>query len=56
MAQGEFTKEEATNATECADAIFSALSSPKARGLFGELNDLLIFLKAAQDAAPSEGT
>ena len=54
MAQGDFTKEEAKVAGDCADTIFSALSKPKKQELIGELNDLLLFLDAAGNAAPNE--
>ncbi len=52
MAQGEFTKEEATNAEACAKTIIDLLPKSKMMGVIGEINDLYLFLTAAKQAAP----
>jgi len=52
--QTEFTKERAQVARECVDAIFRALPRTKAAGLLGELNDVFLFIAAAERAAPAQ--
>lgn len=54
MAQGEFTKEEAKATVEAVDEMFKGLSKGKQGEYLGHLNDILLFLKAAEKAAPSE--
>ena len=48
MAQGEFTKEEAV------EEMFEGLSKKKQGDFLGHLNDIQMFLSAAQKAAPEE--
>ncbi len=54
MAQGDFTKDEATFVEEAVDEMFKALSKPKQMEFLGHLNDILLFLTAAKEAAPTE--
>ena len=54
MAQGEFTKEEATATEEAVDEIFKGLSKARQMDFLGHLNDILLFLNAAKQAAPAE--
>ena len=54
MAQGDFTKEEATATEEAVDEMFKALPKTKQMNLLGHLNDILLFLSAAKKAAPAE--
>lgn len=56
MAQGEFTKEEATATEEAVSELFDALSKAKKGEFLGHLNDISLFLSAAKKAAPSEKT
>jgi len=55
MAQGEFTKEEATETEKAFGEVFEALSKPKQRAFIGHANDIYLFLDAAKKAAPGEG-
>jgi len=52
MAQGEFTKEEATIIEETFTEVFKALSKAKQRDFLGHANDIYLFLTAAKNAAP----
>lgn len=54
MAQGEFTKEEATATIEAIDELFKALPKSKQPQYFGHLNDISLFLEAAKRVAPAE--
>jgi hypothetical protein len=54
MAQGEFTKEEATETMKALDEVFRALPKAKQAGFFGHLNDISLFLEAAKRVAPAE--
>lgn len=54
MAQGEFTKEEARETYEAVNEIFGALSRPKKMEYLGHLNDIMLFVTAAEKAAPGE--
>ncbi len=54
MAQGQFTKEEASSTEEAVEEIFKGLSKSKQGEYLGHLNDILLFLRAAKDAAPKE--
>ncbi len=53
MAQGEFTKEEAKATIEALDELFNALPRSKQPAFLGHLNDISLFLEAAQVAAPA---
>ena len=55
MAQGEFTKEEATATEEAFKEVFLALPKNKQMDFFGHANDIYLFLVAAKAAAPTEG-
>jgi hypothetical protein len=52
MAQGEFTKEEADHANKCLSSLFDGIPKSKRGNFLGELNDLGLFLEAANRAAP----
>ena len=56
MAQGEFTKEEAARMREAVDDLFNGLPKSRRFGYIGHLNDILLFIGAAektmQDKAP----
>ena len=54
MAQGDFTKEEATETEEAFTEVFRALSKKKQGEFIGHANDIFLFLDAAKKAAPSE--
>jgi hypothetical protein len=54
MAQGEFTKEEATATIEAVDELFKALPKRKAVEFIGHLNDIMLFLEVAKRGAPAE--
>ena len=54
MAQGEFTKEEATETEVAFKEVFMALSKPRQREFLGHANDIYLFLAAAKKAAPKE--
>jgi hypothetical protein len=54
MAQGEFTKEEATATEEAVNEIMKAMPKTKCADFFGHFNDIFLFLRAAKKAAPSE--
>lgn len=56
MAQGEFTKQEAAETLKAIDEMFKALSKPKQREYLGHLNDISLFIEAAQRVAPEEKT
>ncbi len=51
MAQGEFTKEEATETETSFKEVFAALSKPKQMEFLGHANDIYLFLAAAKKAA-----
>ncbi len=55
MAQGEFTKQEATETEKAVGELFEALSKAKQREYLGHLNNIYLFLTAAKNAAPDEG-
>ena len=52
MAQGDFTKEEAREVTKIVEELFEAIPKGKKMGYIGHLNDVLLFLSAAEKAAP----
>ncbi len=54
MAQGEFTKEEATETEVAFKEVFGALSKNKQAEFLGHANDICLFLTAAKLAAPDE--
>ena len=54
MAQGEFTKEEATATEEAFKEVFEALPKKKKMEFFGHANDIYLFLAAAKRAAPDK--
>lgn len=54
MAQGEFTKVEATEIEKAVDEMFKALSKSKQAEFLGHLNDIFLFLAAAKKAAPEK--
>ena len=54
MAQGEFTKEEATETIKAVTELFEGLPKTKRPEFFGHLNDISLFLEAAKRAAPNE--
>ena len=54
MAQGEFTKEEATETEKALEEMFNGLSKPKQGEYLGHLNDISLFLAAAKKAAPEK--
>ena len=54
MAQGEFTKQEASRTKEAVDEMFEAIPKSKRMGYIGHLNDIFLFLLAAEKAAPDE--
>ncbi len=54
--QGQFTKEEATQTIKAVDEIFKALSKSKQGEYLGHLNDICLFLQAAEKEAPAEQT
>lgn len=55
MAQGEFTKEEASETEKAFGEVFNALSRAKQGQFFGHANDIYLFLNAAKKAAPRKG-
>ena len=54
MAQGQFTKEEADETVKAVEEIHEALTRTKRMEYLGHLNDILLFLQAAKEAAPEE--
>ncbi len=52
MAQGQFTKEEATETEKAVLEMFNALTKTKQREFLGHLNDVLLFITAAKQKAP----
>jgi len=54
MAQGEFTKEEAAETIKAVDEMYKALSKSRQCEYLGHLNDICLFIEAAQRAAPDE--
>ena len=54
MAQGQFTKEEATEVLEIVDELFNAVPKSRQGGYLGHLNDICLFLEAARRVAPAE--
>lgn len=54
MAQGQFTKEEAKETADAVKEVFEALPKKKQMEFIGHVNDIYLFLRAAERAAPSE--
>ncbi|MEN6507017.1 MAG: hypothetical protein ABFD92_20980 [Planctomycetaceae bacterium] len=54
MAQGQFTKEEARETKKAVEEMFDALPKSKRFDFIGHLNDVMLFLGAAEKAAPGE--
>jgi hypothetical protein len=54
MAQGKFTKEEAEQTKKAVEEMFNAIPKSRRMEYIGHLNDILLFIEAAQKAAPSE--
>jgi hypothetical protein len=54
MAQGQFTKEDATRTAESIELLFQAIPKSKRMNFIGELNDIFLFIDAAKNAAPNE--
>lgn len=54
MAQGEFTKEEAKQTIQAVKELFEALPKSKRAEFIGHLNDIFLFLAAAEAAASPE--
>lgn len=54
MAQGEFTKQEVGHVKEAVDEMFEAIPKSKRMGYIGHLNDIFLFLSAAEKAALDE--
>jgi hypothetical protein len=52
MAQGDFTKENATNAYDAVTEIMGAMPKSKAAQFIGHFNDVLLFLGACKRIAP----
>lgn len=56
MARGEFTKQEATQTEEAVEEMFEAIPKGRRFNYLGHLNDILLFVAAAKEAAPNEVT
>lgn len=54
MAQGEFTKEEAQAVQKILDELFEGIPKSRRMNYIGHLNDIALFLSAAEKAAPNE--
>jgi len=54
MAQGQFTKEEAAETVKAVKELAEAIPNSKRIGYIGHLNDIYLFLRAAENCAPSE--
>lgn len=54
MAQGDFTKEEARETRKAVEEMFDALPKSKKFDYIGHLNDVMLFLSAAEKAAPEQ--
>lgn len=52
MAQGDFTKQEADRTREAVSEMFDAIPKRKRMEYLGHLNDICLFLTAAERAAP----
>ncbi len=54
MAQGQFTKEEAAETVKAVEEMFEGLPKTRRGDYIGHLNDILLFIRAAEQAAPNE--
>ncbi len=54
MAQGEFTKTKAKATKDAVNEMFEAIPKSKRMTFIGHLNDVFLFLEAAERAAPAE--
>jgi hypothetical protein len=54
MAQGDFTKEEIGEVRKSLDEMFEAIPKSKRMFFIGHLNDVHLFLSAAEKIAPAE--
>lgn len=54
MSQGEFTKEEADAVSKMVWEMYGAMSKRKQMEWLGAMNDIELFIKAAQRVAPNE--
>lgn len=54
MAQGEFTKEEATETDMAVKELMDAFPKKRLGEFLGHFNDIFLFIRAAKNAAPSE--
>ncbi len=54
MAQGEFTTQEAKETRVAVQEMWEALTKNKRMEYFGHLNDVFLFLDAAEKHAPDE--
>jgi len=54
MAQGQFTKEEAEQTKKAVEEMFNAIPKSRRMEYIGHLNDIFLFIEAAQKVAPSE--
>lgn len=54
MAQGEFSKEEARETSKAAKEMFEGIPKSRRGDYLGHLNDILLFLSAAERNAPTE--
>jgi len=54
MAQGKFTKQEAAETRKAVQEMWEALTKAKRMEYFGNLNDIFLFLDAAEFIAPDE--
>jgi hypothetical protein len=56
VTQGQFSKEEAAATREAVQEMFDGLAKSKSFNYIGHLNDIMLFLRAAEANAPSEAT
>ena len=54
MVRGEFTKEEAQEATDASMEIFGVLNDAERLKKFGHINTIMLFLERARREAPDE--
>jgi hypothetical protein len=54
MAQGEFTKEEAHATIKAVEELHAALPKGRRADFIGHLNDIYLFLQAAEEVAPEK--
>lgn len=54
MPQGDFSKQETRETEKALCEIFDALSKKRQTEFMGHLNDICLFLRAAEAAAPDE--